>query len=179
MSWEKLMLPLMDVLSLHFPLPWSSFSTSSTPMSSWLPPFLMVHNSCQRSILICFHYLFLQLVSLFWKIGNSRRPGLNLWATGILYVIPLYISSLGQIILSQQIHVHFYADDTQLYVPIKADDTSQIMKVETCLYAVKKWMSENILLLISEKNEMLVIGPARQRHHFYQVTVILDNCVIY
>uniref|UniRef100_A0A671Y9A2 Reverse transcriptase domain-containing protein n=1 Tax=Sparus aurata TaxID=8175 RepID=A0A671Y9A2_SPAAU len=90
----------------------------------------------------------------------------------------LYISPLGQIIRSYGIHFHCYADYTQLYVPLKADDKSQIMKLETCLYAVKKWMSENFLLLNWEKTEMLVIAPARQRHHVDQVTVTLDNCVI-
>ena len=61
-------------------------------------------------------------------------------------------------------------------MPIKADDESQITKLETCLYTVKKQMSENFLLLNSDKTEMLVIGPAR--HHVDQVTTTLDNCVI-
>ena len=52
-------------------------------------------------------------------------------------------------------------DGTQLYVPIKADDESQIMKLETCLYAVKKWMSENFLFPNSDKSKMLVIAPAK------------------
>ena len=69
-------------------------------------------------------------------------------------------------------------DNTQLYVPIKADDKSQITKLETCLYAVKKWMSENFVLLNLHKTEMLVIAPARQRHHVVRVTVTLDNRVI-
>ena len=63
-------------------------------------------------------------------------------------------------------------------MPIKADDKSQITKLETCLYAVKKWMSENFLLLNLEKTEMLVIAPARQRHHVDQVIVTLNNCII-
>ena len=50
----------------------------------------------------------------------------------------LYISPFGQIILSYGIHFHCYADDTLLYVPINANDESQSMKLETCLYAVKK-----------------------------------------
>ena len=39
-------------------------------------------------------------------------------------------------------------------------------------------MSENFLLLNSDNTEMLVIASAKQRHHFDQVTVTLDNCVI-
>uniref|UniRef100_A0A671VIV1 Uncharacterized protein n=1 Tax=Sparus aurata TaxID=8175 RepID=A0A671VIV1_SPAAU len=43
-------------------------------------------------------------------------------------------------------------DDTQLYVPIKADGKSQIIKLETCLSR-----KENFLLLNLDKTEMAVI----------------------
>ena len=46
------------------------------------------------------------------------------------------------------------------------------------IFIIQKRMSEKFLLLNSEKTEMLVIAPARQRHHVDQVTVTLDNCVI-
>ena len=90
----------------------------------------------------------------------------------------LFVSPLSQIIKSYGIHFHCYANDTQLYVPLRADEKFQITKLETCLYAVKKWMSENFLLLNLEKTEMLVIAPARQRHHVDQVIVTLNNCII-
>uniref|UniRef100_A0A4W6FHD0 Reverse transcriptase domain-containing protein n=1 Tax=Lates calcarifer TaxID=8187 RepID=A0A4W6FHD0_LATCA len=90
----------------------------------------------------------------------------------------LYISPIGQIIRSHGINFHCYADDTQLYVPIKADNASQIRELEICLSSVKSWMSQNFLLLNSDKTEMLVIGPARYRHQFDHVTISLDSCVI-
>ncbi len=71
-----------------------------------------------------------------------------------------------------------YADDTQLYVPVKADDDSQIRNLDACLSAVKSWMSRHFLLLNSYKTEVLVIGPAQHRHQFDQVTVTLVICVI-
>lgn len=39
------------------------------------------------------------------------------------------------------IHFHCIADDTQMYVPVKADDVAQIRNVEAFLSAVKSWMS--------------------------------------
>lgn len=51
-------------------------------------------------------------------------------------------------------------DDTPLYVPVKAGDHTQIIKLEACLSAVENWMSCNFLLLNSDKSEMLVTGPA-------------------
>uniref|UniRef100_A0A4W6FMD4 Reverse transcriptase domain-containing protein n=1 Tax=Lates calcarifer TaxID=8187 RepID=A0A4W6FMD4_LATCA len=72
---------------------------------------------------------------------------------------------LFSLYISHGINFHCYADDTQLYVSIKADNASQIRELEVCLSSVKSWMSRNFLLLNSEltdktdKTEMLVIGP--------------------
>lgn len=41
-------------------------------------------------------------------------------------LLSLCITPFGQIIRSFGIHFHFYADDTKLYVPVKADDYTTI-----------------------------------------------------
>ena len=75
-------------------------------------------------VLFCFKaWLCISYRALFWALCSS-----------------LYIFHLSAKLFSYGIHFHCYADDTQLYVPIKADDKSQIRKLETCLYVVKKWM---------------------------------------
>lgn len=53
----------------------------------------------------------------------------------------------------------------------------KITKLETFLYAVKKRMSENFLLLNTDKTEMLVIGSACQRRHCDQVTVTRSKLI--
>ena len=54
---------------------------------------------------------------------------------------------------------HFYADDTQLYIPFSANDdlelTSSIAKIEECLSDLDKWMSLNKLKLNKDKTELL------------------------
>lgn len=52
----------------------------------------------------------------------------------------------------------FHADDTQLHVPVKAEDHSYITKLEACLSALENWMSCHFLLLYSENTEMVVTG---------------------
>ncbi len=42
------------------------------------------------------------------------------------------------------------------------DEDAQIRNLEACLSAVKSWKSRNLMLLNSDKTEMLVIGPAPQ-----------------
>lgn len=77
------------------------------------------------------------------------------------------------------LNLHCYVDDTPLYMPIKTDDSSQIMKLEVCSSAVKSWLSQNFLLLNSDKIqiEMLVTSLARYRNLFDRVTIIFDSCV--
>ena len=51
----------------------------------------------------------------------------------------------------------------------------KLMKLKTCLYTLKKWISENFLLVNLDKTEILVIDPAWQGYHFDQETITLDN----
>ncbi len=70
----------------------------------------------------------------------------------------IYMLPLGQIMCSYDIEFHCYADDTQLYVPVKSGtiDTSHIM---SCLIDIKNWMSKNVLQLNDSKSEVLIITP--------------------
>ncbi|RJG11805.1 hypothetical protein D4A39_16955 [Alcanivorax profundi] len=59
----------------------------------------------------------------------------------------LYVTPLGKIIRSYGVNFHCYADDTQLYLPIKANNTTDISRLEACLVSIKSWMSQNVLHL--------------------------------
>ena len=73
----------------------------------------------------------------------------------------IYMLPLSDIIHSYGISFHCYADDTQMYIPIGSND-SQI-QVESCLTAIKRWMSQNYLQLNTGKTELIVIGPKQQQ----------------
>ena len=75
----------------------------------------------------------------------------------------LYMLPLGNIIRNHSINFHCYADDTQLYLSIKPDESNQLSKLQTCLKDIKSWMSCNFLMLNSEKTEILVLGPKNLR----------------
>ena len=73
----------------------------------------------------------------------------------------LYMLPLGNIIRNHSINFHCYADDTQLYLTIKPDESNQLSKLQTCLKDIKSWMSCNVLMLNSEKTEILVHWPQK------------------
>ena len=70
-----------------------------------------------------------------------------------------YMLPLGQIIHKHDINFHCYADDTQLYQSVKPDEIIQLSKMEACLLDIKEWMTQNFLLLKSNKTEIMVVGP--------------------
>ncbi len=69
---------------------------------------------------------------------------------------------LGNIIRKYGISFHCYADDTQLYISTRTDETSKLSKLTECFKNVKVWMTNNFLLLNSDKTEILLIGPKKQ-----------------
>ncbi|TWW77396.1 hypothetical protein D4764_12G0007860 [Takifugu flavidus] len=71
----------------------------------------------------------------------------------------LYMLPLGNIIWQHGINFHCYADDTQLYLSMKPEETEKLVKLQTCLKDIKSWMSSNFLLLNPGKTEVMVFGP--------------------
>ncbi|MDF4285579.1 reverse transcriptase family protein, partial [Vibrio parahaemolyticus] len=71
----------------------------------------------------------------------------------------LYMLPLGNIIRNHSINFHCYADDTQLYLSMKPEESNQLTKLHNCLKDIKTWMSTNFLMLNSDKTEVIVLGP--------------------
>ncbi len=72
----------------------------------------------------------------------------------------LYMLPLGNIIRKHGVSFHCYADDTRLYISSRPRETHQIEKRIECIVDLKNWMTNNFLLLNSEK-QMLIIGPKK------------------
>ncbi len=69
----------------------------------------------------------------------------------------IYMLPLGNIIRKYGIRFHCYADDTQLYISTRPDETSKLSKLTECVKNLKDWMTNNFLLLNSDKSEILLI----------------------
>ena len=90
----------------------------------------------------------------------------------------IYMLPLGDVILSFGISFHCYANDTQLFICVDSGDSAQIQRVESCLAAVKGWMSQRFLQLNTGKTELIIIGSKRDQREFEDVSLWLDGFAI-
>ncbi|KAI2645870.1 3-oxoacyl-[acyl-carrier-protein] synthase 3 protein 1 [Labeo rohita] len=85
---------------------------------------------------------------------------------------------LGNIIKKHGISFHCYADDTQLYISTRPDETSKLLKLTECVKTVKDWMTNNFQLLNSDKTEILLIGPKNNTQNLLTYNLQLDGCTV-
>ncbi len=88
----------------------------------------------------------------------------------------LYMLPLGNIIRKHGVSFHCYADDTQQNISSRPGETHQIEKLMECIVDIKTWMTNNFLLLNSEKTEVLIIGPKHHTINNLEHGLTLDGC---
>lgn len=77
----------------------------------------------------------------------------------------LYASKLFDVVGVTLPKVHCYADDTQLYISFKPDNSSHadaIKVMEDCIDKLGIWMATNNLMLNGDKTEVILIGTRQQ-----------------
>ena len=78
----------------------------------------------------------------------------------------LYVSGLSEIIFKHLPCHHAYADDTQLYLSFKPQNSlhqeSAVKAMEDCIDELRNWMSAHRLFIQSSKTEFIIIGSRQQ-----------------
>ncbi len=57
------------------------------------------------------------------------------------------------------ISFHCYADDTQIYLPLKWKDSGSLAPLMQCLEEIKAWMALNFLNFNENKTEVMLFTP--------------------
>lgn len=98
------------------------------------------------------------------------------------FLYTAYTAPLADLLKLHGVSFHFYADDTQLWVPVDLDDENDIKAaistLEHCILHVKLWMSQNKLKLNSDKTEVLVMHPKLRTRNTPVVTLNLGDASI-
>ncbi len=84
----------------------------------------------------------------------------------------------GHLVIKYGINFHFYADDTQLYISTRPDETSKLSKLMKCVTNFKDWITNNFLLLNSDKTEILLIGPKNSTQNLLDHNLQLNGCPV-
>ena len=78
----------------------------------------------------------------------------------------IYTSEPFTIIKQHLPCVHCYADDMQMYLAFKPDDSTAqnnaIAGMEECLHEIRLWMTRDRLLINDDKTEFALIGTNAQ-----------------
>ncbi len=80
-----------------------------------------------------------------------------------------YTTSLGPILKAHGLSYHCYADDTQLYLSFRPDDTTVAARISGCLADISQWMKEHHLQLNLAKTELLVFPATTTLQHDFTI----------
>uniref|UniRef100_A0A669DDM8 Reverse transcriptase domain-containing protein n=1 Tax=Oreochromis niloticus TaxID=8128 RepID=A0A669DDM8_ORENI len=70
----------------------------------------------------------------------------------------LYLLPLGDVLRKHNVSFHSFADDIQIYLPLRLDCKDSLQPLFSCLSDVKTWMALNFLHLNESKTEVIVFG---------------------
>jgi Reverse transcriptase (RNA-dependent DNA polymerase) len=87
-----------------------------------------------------------------------------------------YVSPINRVIRQFGVNYHLYADDTQLYVATTQSSVEDdIAMLDRCVQALRRWYTENDLMLNESKSDAIAIGTSAQlaahSDHLQSITV--------
>ena len=91
-----------------------------------------------------------------------------------------YLLPLGDILQKFGVQFHYYADDTQRYIPFSQNDHSCLASIEECVSEIQIWMKANFLKLNAEKTEMIILSlPYYAKARTHDMIINLNGDLIH
>ncbi len=95
----------------------------------------------------------------------------------LLFII--YILPLGDIIQSNNILYHLFADDNQDYLSFKTDDApASLIKMSNCVNEIIMWLTANDLKCNEQKTDFIICGTAQQLAKLNNPSINICVCTI-
>ncbi len=93
-----------------------------------------------------------------------------------------YTTPLGDVIEKHGLEYMFYADDTQLWLPVNTKDPAHIQsclkQITLCLTDIFNWMTRNKLKINPSKTELMLITSPFSNTPIPSITVTINDTVI-
>ena len=93
----------------------------------------------------------------------------------------IYLLGLKRILRCHSVHYHLYADDIQLYVSFKPNQTDAvdaIRNLEACINDVSVWMNSHSLKLNNTKSEFVLFGSKVHLSEININSIVVQDAVI-
>ena len=82
----------------------------------------------------------------------------------MLFVV--YASKIFEIVGKHNLEIHYYADNSQLYLSFCPNDNANqettLARVQRCIEDIRNWMLNDKLKLNDDKTEFMIIGTLQQ-----------------
>lgn len=90
----------------------------------------------------------------------------SMWSPSRIHPWPSIFSfhmlPLGSVFRKYGFSFHCFADDSQIYFPLKKNSTD-FESVHDCLHDIKSWLALNVLNVNNQKAEIVLCGPSDPR----------------
>lgn len=92
----------------------------------------------------------------------------------------MYTGPLGNIFRKYNMSHMLYADDSQSYTIVKANDSlsQSASNIQSCLSEVKEWMNANMLKLNCDKTEFIIFSPRHSNNPAQNLHIELDHATL-